>query len=68
MARALRTVFGDDAPEPQVTGEWRTGDVRHVFADPGRASRRLGFTARTPFADGMAAFATAPLRRSLVSG
>jgi dTDP-L-rhamnose 4-epimerase len=68
MARALRTAFGDDAPEPQVTGEWRTGDVRHVFADPGRASRRLGFTARTPFADGMAAFATAPLRRSLVSG
>ena len=68
MARALRAAFGDDAPEPEVTGRWRPGDVRHVFADPRRARRALGFTARTAFADGMAEFATAPLRTSLVGG
>lgn len=68
MARALRAAFGDDAPEPQVTGGWRAGDVRHVFADPGRAQRDLGFTARVAFGDGMAEFATAPLRTSLVVG
>jgi len=68
MARALRAAFGDDAPQPEVTGRWRAGDVRHVFADPGRAQRELGFTARVAFGDGMAEFATAPLRTSLVAG
>lgn len=68
MARALRTAFGDGAPQPVVTGRWRAGDVRHVFADPGRARRELGFAAQVPFADGMAEFATAPLRVSLAGG
>jgi len=68
MARALRAALGDDAPQPEVTGRWRAGDVRHVFADPGRAQRELGFTARVAFGDGMAEFATAPLRTSLVAG
>jgi dTDP-L-rhamnose 4-epimerase len=68
MARALRAAFGDDAPQPVVPGRWRAGDVRHVFADPGRARRELGFAATVAFADGMAEFATAPLRASLVAG
>lgn len=68
MARALRAAFGDDAPQPEVTGRWRAGDVRHVFADPCRARRELGFTARVAFADGMEEFATVPLRASLVAG
>ncbi|HSJ45643.1 MAG TPA: NAD-dependent epimerase/dehydratase family protein [Euzebyales bacterium] len=67
MARALRLAFGDGAPAPEVTGRWSAGDVRHVFADPRRAQRELGFTARVAFADGMAQFATAPLRASLVA-
>ncbi|MEQ3551079.1 NAD-dependent epimerase/dehydratase family protein [Pseudonocardia nematodicida] len=49
-------------PEPRVVGGARPGDVRHVVADPAYATRRLGFTARTRFADGVAAFATDPLR------
>ncbi len=60
MAAALAEAFG--GPEPEVTGEYRLGDVRHVVADPGRAAAELGFTAGTPFADGMREFATAPLR------
>ena len=68
MARALGVAFGEDAPTPQVTGEWRAGDVRHVFADPARARRELGFSAQVAFSDGMVGLATAPLRTSLVAG
>lgn len=48
--------------EPEVTGGFRAGDVRHVVASPERAARELGFTAAVPPDDGLAAFATAPLR------
>jgi dTDP-L-rhamnose 4-epimerase len=65
MALALGAAYGDDAPEPIVTGEWRAGDVRHVFADPRRARRELGFAPTVEFATGMAEFATATLRASL---
>jgi dTDP-L-rhamnose 4-epimerase len=56
MARALHRAF-PDAPEPVVTGEYRLGDVRHVFADPTRAARVLHFAAREDFEEGMAEFA-----------
>jgi dTDP-L-rhamnose 4-epimerase len=68
LATALRDGFGDGAAAPVVTGEWRAGDVRHVFADPGRARRELGFVAEVPFEEGVAAFARVPLRASLVGG
>ena len=32
-------------PGPEVTGEYRAGDVRHVVASPARAAAELGFTA-----------------------
>ena len=51
-----------DGPAPQVVGGARPGDVRHVTADPARAAELLGYRARTRFADGIAAFATDPLR------
>jgi dTDP-L-rhamnose 4-epimerase len=61
MAQALSRVFGDEHP-PQVTGEWRAGDVRHVFASAERAASVLGFRAREDFEAGMREFAAAPLR------
>ena len=60
MAAALAEAFG--GPAPVVTGEYRIGDVRHVVASPVRAQTELGYAARVSFADGMAEFATAPLR------
>jgi len=61
MAGALgRAIPG--SPEPVVTGEWRAGDVRHVFASAERAARDLGFTAQEDFEAGMREFATAELR------
>jgi dTDP-L-rhamnose 4-epimerase len=49
-------------PAPRVVGGARSGDVRHVVADPSNAWRVLGFRARTSFADGVREFASAPLR------
>jgi dTDP-L-rhamnose 4-epimerase len=57
MARALRAAHGDGAPPVEVTGEYRLGDVRHVFASPALAARELGFAAREDFAAGMAELA-----------
>ena len=62
MAQALADAHGAGAPRPVVTGQFRLGDVRHVFASVTRASTELGFAAQEPFAEGMAEFARAPLR------
>lgn len=48
--------------DPEVTGGFRVGDVRHVVASPRRAADELGFTAAIAPEDGLPAFATAPLR------
>lgn len=48
--------------EPEVTGGFRLGDVRHVVASPARASAELGFSAEVRPEQGLPAFATAPLR------
>jgi dTDP-L-rhamnose 4-epimerase len=62
LAHALAAAYGKDAPAPVVTGEFRLGDVRHVFASADRARDRLGFSASEDFAAGMVEFTRAPLR------
>jgi dTDP-L-rhamnose 4-epimerase len=62
MAEALADAAGRDAPRPLVTGQYRLGDVRHVFASAERAERLLGFKACEDFYAGMEEFARAPLR------
>jgi dTDP-L-rhamnose 4-epimerase len=62
MAEALADAGGPEAPRPVVCGEWRAGDVRHVFASPDRASDVLGFSAEEDFQAGMREFVTAPQR------
>jgi dTDP-L-rhamnose 4-epimerase len=61
MAVALAAAI-PDAPAPEVTGEFRLGDVRHVFASTDSAREQLGFVANEDFTAGVAEFATAPLR------
>ena len=46
----------------EVVGGYRLGDVRHVVADPARARSAIGFTAAVGPAEGLASFATDPLR------
>jgi dTDP-L-rhamnose 4-epimerase len=62
MAHALHAASLAGAPAPVTTGDYRLGDVRHVFASAARAAERLRFRAREPFDAGMAEFATAALR------
>lgn len=60
LAQTLAGAMG--GPDPLVVGGARAADVRHVVADPGRAAELLGYTARVSFAEGVAGFATDPLR------
>ncbi|MDA0164032.1 NAD-dependent epimerase/dehydratase family protein [Solirubrobacter ginsenosidimutans] len=61
MAAALARAVDPSLP-PVVTGQWRAGDVRHVFASPKRAATQLGFRAGEDFEAGMREFAEAKLR------
>lgn len=51
-----------DGPAPVITGEFRAGDVRHIVASPEKARELLGFHAAVAPTEGLAAFASAPLR------
>lgn len=61
VATALCDARGG-AVAPVVTGQYRSGDVRHIVADPSRAARLLGFRAAVQPGDGLREFAFAPLR------
>src|SRR5680860_1270071 len=52
-------------PQPEVSGDYRSGDVRHVVASPRLATAELGFTAQIAPDQGIVEFATAPLRPSV---
>jgi dTDP-L-rhamnose 4-epimerase len=59
---ASRLCEARDAAPPVITGDYRSGDVRHIVADPARAADVLGFRAAIDPRDGLAEFAFAPLR------
>lgn len=60
MASILSRASG--GPAPHVTGQHRSGDVRHIVADPSRAREILGFHAAVDPWEGLGNFAFAPLR------
>ena len=62
MAVALHAASAAGAPAPVTTGEYRLGDVRHVFASAQLAAEQLDFRAHETFDEGMAEFAGATLR------
>lgn len=47
-------------PAPKITGQFRSADVRHVVAAPGRARDLLGFDAAVSPGDGFTQFAQEP--------
>jgi dTDP-L-rhamnose 4-epimerase len=51
-----------DTVKPVTTGQYRSGDVRHIVADPARAAALLGFRANIAPRTGLRDFASAPLR------
>jgi dTDP-L-rhamnose 4-epimerase len=55
MAAALAESL--QGPKPQVTGQYRLGDVRHITADSSRLCSELGWSPQVAFSDGMAELA-----------
>ncbi|MGB3761766.1 MAG: NAD-dependent dehydratase, partial [Ornithinimicrobium sp.] len=62
VARQVAGGTGSREITPQITGGYRLGDGRHIVASPARATSALGFTAQVSPEQGLAEFATAPLR------
>lgn len=52
VARMLARVLNKDI-EPELTGRYRAGDVRHCTADISRAKERIGYEPRVALEDGM---------------
>jgi dTDP-L-rhamnose 4-epimerase len=57
IARRLARVMEREDLEPEITGSYRVGDIRHCFADIGRAREVLGFEPRAALEDGLAELA-----------
>ena len=56
LAEVLARALGKQIP-PEVTGEFRVGDIRHCFADVSLARETLGFEPQVSLADGIAELA-----------
>jgi dTDP-L-rhamnose 4-epimerase len=52
LARRVAEALGSSLA-PEVTGQFRAGDIRHCFADARRARELLGFEARLELAQGL---------------
>jgi dTDP-L-rhamnose 4-epimerase len=57
IAERLAQVTGREEIEPEVTGRYRVGDIRHCFADISLAREALGYEPRVALEDGMAELA-----------
>ena len=62
MTVATRICEARGGPSPVVTGQYRSGDVRHIVAHPAQAAESLGFRAQVDPDEGLREFAFAPLR------
>jgi dTDP-L-rhamnose 4-epimerase len=56
VANAVIDVLGARL-EPIITGKYRSGDIRHCFADIDKAQRMLGYRPKVAFEDGLAELA-----------
>ena len=57
IGQRLARVLEREDLEPEITGTYRVGDIRHCFADIGRAREVLGFEPRVALEDGLAELA-----------
>ena len=58
IAARLARILGAEALAPEVTGQYRVGDIRHCFADVTRAKDLLGYEPLVPMDEGMAELAS----------
>src|SRR5206468_1084398 len=53
IAARLARILGKESIEPEITGRYRVGDIRHCFADVSRADELLGYRAEVDLDAGM---------------
>jgi dTDP-L-rhamnose 4-epimerase len=53
IATRIANVLGREDLGPEITGQYRVGDIRHCFADITRAREVLGYEPRVSLEDGM---------------
>lgn len=53
VAEEMASALGIDDLPPEITGKSRTGDIRHCFADIGRAAEVLGYRPEVELQQGM---------------
>jgi dTDP-L-rhamnose 4-epimerase len=57
IAECIAAVLGKEHIQPQITGRYRVGDIRHCFADITRARQVLGYDPRVTLDEGLIEFA-----------
>jgi dTDP-L-rhamnose 4-epimerase len=57
IASRIAAVLGREYIEPEITGKYRMGDIRHCFADISRARALLGYEPQVRFDEGLAELA-----------
>jgi dTDP-L-rhamnose 4-epimerase len=57
IALRLGRVLGKEQLQPEITGKYRVGDIRHCFADIGKARRVLGYEPQVKIDHGLAELA-----------
>ncbi|WP_264046498.1 NAD-dependent epimerase/dehydratase family protein [Methylobacterium flocculans] len=66
VAALLAEAMGRPDIVPQVTGQARSGDIRHCIADIGRIGRELGYRPQRDFSEGLAELAAWVARQQAV--
>ena len=57
IAERIAEVVGKRHLQPEITGKYRVGDIRHCFADIGKARELLGYSPEVTLDDGLAELA-----------
>src|SRR5581483_2193131 len=57
IGRTLATLVGREDLAPRITGQFRTGDIRHCTADVRRARELIAFRPKVAWEDGLAELA-----------
>jgi dTDP-L-rhamnose 4-epimerase len=53
VAKQVAAAVGQETIEPEITGKYRVGDIRHCFADISKARQLLGYEPKVRFKDGL---------------
>jgi dTDP-L-rhamnose 4-epimerase len=53
VAQRMATALGKDSIRPEVTGQYRVGDIRHCFADISQARQVLGYRPQIGLEEGL---------------